>query len=519
MTLYPKAVIHPLRSIALALGLAALAISLAAALFLPDPARAQTDTSTITISTSQTSVYEGGLATFKLTRHGGRTTLLTVPVKTWEPDYEDSSGNNLTERTREVTFARGHRTATLGVMAYIDQVVEATDGELRAQVQPSGDGSYQVGDPDLATIGVMNTSSAFPAGQAGVTLVPAGLTLTEGDTASFNVFRSGDTTRALTVQVEVDDPSGFLRGDHQDSHPEIPGQVEVPAGKTSVPLTLQIPDDARDIPSGSFNVSLPPSNDYLLRNASPGAQVSRTVEVSDNDAAQELELHFGKDGTNGAAVFEGNYEDLEFIVKRRQQDANAGQTARFTVRLETDRSGDDWRLEDWTEDTGTGRLYKDFPLEITGTDLEVKGKLDVTFNGESEPNWDYWASIKPLEDHSGTALTSSQESEYWTVKSGFRETTVNASDGGNSSGSISIDSDVTTVTEGQAVVFTLTRIEGPMSKPVTVRVETSEANRESGGTNPSTEYHNVTIEAWRDTPNSPSIPTWTGSPRLAPINL
>ena len=197
-------------------------------------------------------------------------------------------------------------------------------------------------------------------------------------------------------------------------------------------------------------MSLPPSNDYLLRNASPGAQVSRTVEVSDNDAAQELELHFGKDGANGAAVFEGNYEDLEFIVKRRQQDADTGQTARFTVRLETDRSGDDWRLEHWTEDTGTGRLYKDFPFEITGSDLEVKGKLDVTFNGESEPNWEYWASIRPLEDHRGTELTSSQESEYWTVKSGFRETTVDASDSGNSNGSISIESDVTTVTEGQS---------------------------------------------------------------------
>ena len=129
------------------MGLAALAISLAAALFLPDPARAQTDTSTITISTSQTSVYEGGLATFNLTRHGGRVLPLTVSVKTWEPDYEDSSGNNLTERVREVTFARGHRTATLGVMAYIDQVVEATDGELRAQVQPSGDAATRSATP------------------------------------------------------------------------------------------------------------------------------------------------------------------------------------------------------------------------------------------------------------------------------------------------------------------------------------------------------------------------------------
>ena len=382
MKRYSKAAIQSLRSTALVL--AVLAVSLAMAMFLPYPAGAQTDTSTITISTPQTSVYEGGLATFTLTRHGGRTTLLTVPVKTWEPDYEDSSGNNLTERTRDVTFARGHRTATLEAMAYIDQVVEATDGELRAQIQPSGDSSYQVGDPGLASIVVMNTSSAFPASQAGITLVPAGLTLTEGNTASFNVVRSGDATRSLTVQVEVDDPSGFLRGDHEDPPPELPNQVQVPAGQTNVSLTLQIPDDARDIPSGSFSVSLPPSGDYLLRNSSPGAQVSRTVEVSDNDAAQELELHFGKDGANGAAVSEGNYDDLEFIVKRRQQDAATGQTARFTVRLETDRSGDDWRLEDWTEDTGTGQLHKDSPLRSPGPAWRSRGNW--TSRSTASPN-------------------------------------------------------------------------------------------------------------------------------------
>ena len=37
-----------------------------------------------------------------------------------------------------------------------------------------------------------------------------------------------------------------------------------------------------------------------------------------------------------------------------------------------------------------------------------------------------------------------------------------------------------------------------MSKPVTVRVQTSETNRQEGfGVNPSTQYHNVTIEAWK----------------------
>ena len=37
-----------------------------------------------------------------------------------------------------------------------------------------------------------------------------------------------------------------------------------------------------------------------------------------------------------------------------------------------------------------------------------------------------------------------------------------------------------------------------MSRPVTVRVQTSETNRqENFGVNPSTQYHNVTIEAWK----------------------
>ena len=114
------------------------------------------------------------------------------------------------------------------------------------------------------------------------------------------------------------------------------------------------------------------------------------------------------------------------MVKRRQQDADTGSPATFMVRVETDRSGADWRLEDWTEDTGTGRLYKDYPLEITGSALEVEEELRATFNGQPETSWSYWASIRPIQDHAGNELTSSQEAQYWTVKPGFRETTIGA---------------------------------------------------------------------------------------------
>ena len=86
-----------------------------------------------------------------------------------------------------------------------------------------------------------------------------------------------------------------------------------------------------------------PSPDYLLKYKGEGLDTDASVYVNDNDTAQQLELNFGKDGTNDADVDEG--DSLKFVVKRRQRDANNGQTASFTVRVETDRSGPDHVLE------------------------------------------------------------------------------------------------------------------------------------------------------------------------------
>ena len=90
---------------------------------------------------------------------------------------------------------------------------------------------------------------------------------------------------------------------------------------------------------------------------------------------------------NGSDMDES--ENLAFVVKRRQQDADTGQTATFTVRVETDRSGPDLALDDWTEDGDTERVYRDYPLELTGTDLEITKQYQITNNGESETNWGF----------------------------------------------------------------------------------------------------------------------------------
>ena len=469
----------------------ALALAVAIPVLYPPPAHSQANTSAITIAADQVSVYEGGLATFTLTRHGGHVNPITVQVKTWEPDW-DTPSPNPTEQTHDVHFAQGSRVATLHLAAYKDTRADTANTTLKAQIQAASDSSYTVSSTDLATVEVVDYGSSPPLPLISIAYVAA--SITEGATAEFELTRTGDTAPAVSVDIRVEDPGNLLRGNHWDQPPEVHTQVDFDAGEGTQTLSLPVPDDLRDMPSDDLKVVVLPSSDYLF---AEGLEVSDSIWVNDNDAAQELELNFGKDGANGVSVFEGNSDTLAIVVKRRQQDADTGNPASFTVRLETDRSGDDWRLEDWTEDTGTGRLYKDYPLQLTGSDLEVREELRTTFNGESETNWSYWASILPLEDHTGSELTSTEEAQYWTVKSGFRETTVNAADGGTSNGFITIDTDVTTAAEGESILFSLYRVDGPMSKSVTVRVRTSEANRQVGfGDNPSTKYHDVTFEPW-----------------------
>ena len=176
----------------------------------------------------------------------------------------------------------------------------------------------------------------------------------------------------------------------------------------------------------------------------------------------ELKLHFGKDGVNDTDANEG--DTLKFLVKRRQQDADTGKTATFVVRVETDRGGPDQLLDDWTEDTSTGRLFKDFPLELTGSDTEIGQEIEVIENGAAEDDWSYWASIRTMEDWEGNTLTGAEEAEYWTVKQGFRETTIDVTDSGDRTGTVVLGTIQTEVYEGAEVDFTLVRSGGPMGE-------------------------------------------------------
>ena len=351
------------------------------------------------------------------------------------------------------------------------------------------DATYQVGDSGyMASVAILDqpTDGSIP-----VVRVQRGQqSVTEGETMTLTFTRAGgDTTQPLAVDVEVYDPGDFLRGDYWDPPPVIPTQVVFGAGSTSETVTLDTPDDGRDLLSDGVTLDILPSTDYLLWEYDQTVIElgAAPVYVNDNDTAPELELNFGKEGANDADVAEG--ETLKIVVKRRQQDADTGLTARFTVRVETDRRAiRDNTLADWKTDYSYDfpRLFKDYDLEISGSDLEVEQVLAVTENGQLEGNWEYWARILPITDHKGNAVSDEEEAEYWTVRSGFRETDVYATDNGDQVGTVTLTTSQTSVYEGGGVTYTLTRTGGHIGAGRSVNLKTYEPNREeSGGNNPS----------------------------------
>ena len=71
--------------------------------------------------------------------------------------------------------------------------------------------------------------------------------ITEGETATFTLTREGYIARALAVNVSVQDPGYFMRGNHWQPVPNVP-VVRFEAGEATATLELPTRDDLRDIP-------------------------------------------------------------------------------------------------------------------------------------------------------------------------------------------------------------------------------------------------------------------------------
>ena len=141
-------------------------------------------------------------------------------------------------------------------------------------------------------------------------------TIEEGDTAEFILTRLGPTDEAFTVNVVVDDPGHFRRGNHWRDTPDTTLPVTFAADASTATLSVPTRDDDRDIPDNTLTVTVPPSQDGSYRPAhGDEGEDSASFTVTDNDTAPRIVL-----SVSASTIIEG--ATSIFSIRRDNSDNN-----------------------------------------------------------------------------------------------------------------------------------------------------------------------------------------------------
>ena len=362
------------RLIVLGLGLLALSGVL---LLSPSQAGAQEPPNLplVTISADQTSVAEGGNATFTLTRSGSASAELTVRVYSIEFFHPDGSGSldNPTGQYHQVNFAAGSNTATLTVTVDFDGVPESSDS-LNAIVSPEEGSPYRSGDPSQVSVAITDVARV-------VTIAADQTTVTEGDTATFTLTRTGPTTKAVVVNISVTDPGSFLRGNHWRPDPVLPTEATFDVGSGTATISLQTKDDLRDIPDNNLTVTVNSGTGYSTVSDANSASIA----VTDNDVAPTLHLSIdnndveeGETLTIRVQLTGGSQNPVEYAVVRGYE----GETEKYYSGFDGDETAASWSVV--TDDNDLDEIDRVYRLEIVPA-------IEVPEGAQSE----YWTIDGP----------------------------------------------------------------------------------------------------------------------------
>ena len=213
-------------------------------------------------------------------------------------------------------------------------------------------------------------------------------TIEEGETTEFVLTRLGSTTWSLTLNVVIDDPGDFRRGNHWSNAPDRIVPVTFAAGSATTTLSVPTQDDWRDIPNNTITATVPPSQDGRYRPAyETEGETSAAVTVKDNDVAPEISL-----SASAATVVEG--QAASFTITRTNGDTR--QYMRYLFGLQ----GDERTLAHlWREDE------TQLTLDVVTTDDDYAGPARRV----------YAARILPLIRGGFIRVPEEDSSQYWTV--------------------------------------------------------------------------------------------------------
>lgn len=140
--------------------------------------------------------------------------------------------------------------------------------------------NYDLGAETAATVTIADNDEEIVPGQI-VTIAATDANASEaGDTGTFTITREGDTTEALIVEYEV---SGGTATNGTDYTPAPVSPVTIPAGESSVEVTITPIDDDEVEEAETVELSLVDTDDYDL-----GDAASATVTIADDDGDAQI---------------------------------------------------------------------------------------------------------------------------------------------------------------------------------------------------------------------------------------
>lgn len=231
---------------------------------------------TVTISATDANAAERNrdVAVFRVTRTGATTASLTVNyliggTATNGSDYNSLSGS--------VIIPAGASFATITMTPIDDTAVESNETVV---LTLSANAAYQLGSTTSATATIVSddVAPALPT----VTLATTDATAAEAnrEAGTFTVTRTGSTAAALTVNYSVS--GSATNGTDIDN---LTGSVTIPAGQTSVTITVRPVDDSAVDANETVTVTLSANAAYAL-----GSTTTGTVTITDNDAPTQQPL-------------------------------------------------------------------------------------------------------------------------------------------------------------------------------------------------------------------------------------
>ncbi len=241
---------------------------------------------TVTIAATDASASETGPATgtFTITRTGDLTVALTV---FFDVTGTATYGADFLATGVSTTIAAGAASATV-TLTPIDDTIPEADETVVATLAPSF--TYTLGAAVSDTVIIHDNEAA----QVSIVDTDATAAETGGDTGTFTVTRTGDTTSALSVSFTI----GGSATNGAD-YPTLASPVTIPAGQSTAVITIAPINDGIPEPDETVILTLTAGAGYTL--VAPTAATVRIVAQPGNGGGILREWFDGLNANNAVA--------------------------------------------------------------------------------------------------------------------------------------------------------------------------------------------------------------------------